>query len=178
MLPGIFFFVFRLLELTFLIPPLGMLSAIVHNYVSHNQLAPAFVLVLFIVVVIASVWTLLTMLLYGLTKKNGYLVALVDLLIFGGLIGGVVVLGPVAGLSCSSPNLQSPIYLESAYNVYDFGNFCNLLKASFGLAVIEIILFFFTIVSGDDYSVLALTLKDSNELLVHIIMGTSPPQER
>lgn len=158
MLAGIFFIIFRIWQLCFLIIPLGMLSSIVHNYVSHNFLAPAFVLVLFIVVVIASVWVFLTLILYGIARHNGYLIALIDLLIFGGLIGGVVVLGPVAGLSCSSPNLQSPIYLQSAYEVYQFGTFCGLLKASFAFAIIDILLFFCTIVSSPHNLDLGLTL--------------------
>jgi hypothetical protein len=147
MLAGLFFVAFRLAEMVFLIPVLGMLSSIVHGYVTHNEIAPSYVLVLFIVIVIASVWAFFTMLFYGITKRNGHFVALLDLMIFGALIGGVVVLGPVKDLSCGSPNLRSPMYLLSGPFVYQFSNYCNLLKASFGISILLIILFFTTTVS-------------------------------
>lgn len=147
MISGIFFMTFRIFELIFLIPPLGMLSSIIHGYVSNNELAPAFVLVLFIVVVIATAWVVATMLGYSIAKHNGYFVALVDLLLFGGLIAGVAVLEPVNKTSCSNPDVRNSVYLLSGPFLYQFDNFCNLLKASFGLAIIDIILFFFTTVS-------------------------------
>jgi len=154
MLPGLFFVVFRLLELCFLIPVLGMLSSIVHGYVSNNELAPSFVLVLFIVVVIASVWALFTTLFYWIAKHHGHFLAIIDFLIFGGLIGGVVVLGVVNHLDCSNPNLRNTAYLESGPFLYQFGSFCNLLKACFALGILLIILFFFTTVSCLPYHTL------------------------
>jgi len=168
--------VFRFLELCFLIPVLGMLSSIVHGYVSNNELAPSFVLVLFIVVVIASVWALLSAVFYIITKHHGYFIALIDLLIFGSLIGGVVVLGVVNHLDCKDPNLRNPAYLLSGPFLYQFGNFCNLLKASFALGILLIILFFFTTVCKCRNR--SRSLQPLINLVAHCAVGTSSPSIR
>jgi len=176
MLAGLFFIIFRLLELCFLIPVLGMLSSIVHGYVSNNELAPSFVLVLFIVVVIASVWALFSAMCYPITKHHGYFIALMDLLIFGGLIGGVVVLAVVNHLDCSNPNLRNTAYLESGPFLYHFGGFCNLLRACFALGILLIILFFFTTVSNCyTYNTPRMRLM---HLVAHRTMDTSPSSIR
>lgn len=124
-----------------------MLAAVVHGYLGGNEVTPAFALTLFIVVVLAAFWILATLILYSVAKHNGYFVAFIDLCFFGALIAGVVEANSIATQSCSNYNITSNAYKESGVWVYNFGELCNLVKASYAFAIIELILFFFTIVS-------------------------------
>lgn len=147
MLPGIFFITTRLVQLFFLIPIIGMLSYFVDGYVHANFLTPSFVLVLFIVVVIAGVWALATLLFYALAKHNGYLISFVDICIWGGLIAGVYELHGIAGQSCGNFDTGSSIYVQLYTFTYEIKKACNMLKACFGLGIMEIFFFFWSAVS-------------------------------
>lgn len=153
MLSGLLFVLMRCVELLFLIPPLGMLSAVVHVYLVNNEVTPAFALVLFIVVVIASVWTLATLLFYRAARHHGYFLAIIDLCIFGALIAGVVEASGMAAQSCSNFSITSNVYKQSGIWVYNFSQLCNLIKASYAFAIMEIIFFFTTTVSPEIYIV-------------------------
>ena len=146
MISGIFFILTRVAQLLFIIPALGMLSAVVHGYLNGNEVTPAFALTLFIVVVLAAIWIVATLLLYGIAKHNGYLVAFVDLCLFGALIAGVVEANGMAAQSCSHWDVNSAPYKQSGIWVYNFASLCNLIKASYAFAIIELILFFFSTV--------------------------------
>src|SRR3978361_1291020 len=101
MLPGLLFAIARVTQLLTLIPIIGMLSYFVHGYTVNNQLTPTFILVLFIVSVLAAFWALATIVAYGMTKRNGRFVAFVDLLFFGALIAGVYELRGVTKTDCA-----------------------------------------------------------------------------
>ncbi|KAL9059486.1 MAG: hypothetical protein Q9162_001184 [Coniocarpon cinnabarinum] len=143
MIAGLLFLIFRGFELTLLIPLIGMLSYLVHGYVKSNLLTPNYILILFIVVVLAGVWALGTLLFYRSARRNGHLLALVDLGILAALIAGVVVLRNIAGASCSDPTSFSGYYQLAPF-INQWSKTCNILKASFGLAIVEILLFFTT----------------------------------
>lgn len=145
MLPGIFFLTTRILQLLVLIPMIGMLSYLVHGYVSRNLLTPNYILVLFIVSVLAGVWVLMTLIFYRSARRSGHFLALVDLGMFAALIAGVVILGGIAKASCS--NLTSfDGYEQLAPFVNQWTKTCNILKACFGLGILSILLFFFSMV--------------------------------
>lgn len=146
-LSGIFFVLTRVAQLIFLIPIIGMLSYFVNGYTHANFLTPTFILVLFIVSVLAGVWALATLLFYAIAKHNGYLLAFVDICIFGGLIAGVVELAPITNQSCGNFNTASPLYVQLYVFDYSISKTCNMLKACFALAIIEILMFFWSAVS-------------------------------
>lgn len=146
-LPGLFFITARATQLLFLIPMIGMLSYFVHGFVQHNYLTPAFVLVLFIVSVLAGVWALATLVFYALVKHNGYMITFVDIAIFAALIAGVYELRGIGNADCSNFNPRSNIALQLGNFNYERNKSCNMLKASFALAIMEIIFFFYTSVS-------------------------------
>lgn len=87
MISSIFFILWRLAELFFLIPMVGMLSYIIRGFQQANMLTPDFVLVIFIVTVLAAVWTLATLLFFASAKRSGWFLPLVDLAFFGAFIG-------------------------------------------------------------------------------------------
>jgi len=144
---GLLFILWRLAELITLIPPIGMLSYFIHGYIAANELTPNFILVLFIVVVLAGVWVLATLLFYFRARHAGLFVAIIDLGFFAALIAGVVVLNGINGQSCSNFNPSSYIGVSLGPFAYDLGNACGLLKASYAFAIMNIIFFFITFVS-------------------------------
>ena len=146
MISGFLFVTFRCIELVTLIPLIGMLSYLVHGYVQRNLLTPDYILVLFIVSVLAGVWTFFTLLFYRSARKSGHFVALVELGIFAALIGGVVTLRNIAKASCSDPTSFNG-YTELGNLVNQWSKTCNILKASFAFGIINILLFFQTFVS-------------------------------
>ena len=142
---GFLFLSWRIFEIIILVPIVGMLAWFVSNYVSANQLTPNYILVLFIVSVLALAWALATMINYLRARHDALFVAFIDLCFVGALIGGVVVLRFIAGQNCSDFNFYiSNNGSDASLNV---NKTCAMLKASFALAIIAIIAFFVTFVS-------------------------------
>ncbi|KIV94477.1 hypothetical protein PV10_02242 [Exophiala mesophila] len=154
MIGGFLFTSTRIFEIVTLIPIIGMLSWFVNGFNQNNQLTPNFILVLFIVSILACAWALATLLRFSSTRRNALFVAFIDLCFVGGLIAGVYYLRGISGANCSNFSSGS-IYI----NLGPFGFFgrssgsswavnvnrnCAMLKASFALAIINIILFFWT----------------------------------
>lgn len=157
MLPGLFFTFWRFAEIITLIPTVGMLSWFVHGFVKSNALTPTFILVLFIVTVLALVWAAATLLFYGFTKYNALFVAFIDLCFVGALIAGVYELRRISGADCAhfadTDNSiyigLGPLYVSGNVNTpyIDFNKDCSMLKASFAFGIMNCFFFFFTFVS-------------------------------
>lgn len=145
MIAGFLFLSWRIFEILMLIPPMGMLAYFVHGYVHHNQLTPDYILVLFIVVVLALAWAIITTISYLRARHDAIFVALIDLGIVGGLIAGVYYLRFIASAKCTS----GYAYAGSGGAGLDVNTNkdCALLKASFAFGIINIIAFFVTFVS-------------------------------
>ncbi|CAK4034971.1 hypothetical protein DOTSEDRAFT_76590 [Lecanosticta acicola] len=145
-LSGFLFLSWRLFEILTLAPIVGMLGWFVSQFNDANQLTPNYILVLFIVSVLALAWAIFTLISYLRARHDALFVALVDLGFVGALIAGVVVLRGIAGASCSnfgaSINIDGIRGNSSIY--YHLDKTCALLKASFALGIIDIIAFFVT----------------------------------
>lgn len=171
---GTLFFIFnRLVEITFLIPIIGILVStpltlpptqfltrtkpqayFVHGYLRANQLTPPFILVLFIVSVIAIFWALDTLLRLSTTKRSAHFVAFMDLLFLGAFIGAVYQLRFIANADCS--NWDGGSVWVSLGPFGEFGlqtnnplalhvnKTCAMLKTSFALGIMETIFFAWT----------------------------------
>ncbi|KAL1584033.1 hypothetical protein WHR41_08129 [Cladosporium halotolerans] len=151
---GFLFLSWRIFQIILLVPVVGMLSWFVHGYVESNQLTPNFILVLFIVSVLALAWTFATLFNYLRARHDAFFVALIDLGFVGALIGGVVTLRGIADADCSSFSAGS-LYVDLG----PFGYFgrqsdspwavnisknCAMLKASWAMSIILILTFFVT----------------------------------
>lgn len=79
MLFTIGFVFWRFLEILTLIPVVGMLAYFVNGYVNDNLMTPNYILVLFIVSVLALAWAIFTLFLYHRSSNNAKFVALIDL---------------------------------------------------------------------------------------------------
>ncbi|KAF2203146.1 hypothetical protein GQ43DRAFT_430150 [Delitschia confertaspora ATCC 74209] len=147
---GFFFVSWRIFQILTLIPIVGMLSWFVHEYTELNSLTPNSILVLFIVSVLALAWTVGTLFLYARARHSGKFVAFVDLLFLGALIAGVVELRSIAKADCSNFrenrfyfSLGSLAVQGTGYHL-DVNRSCAMLKASWALAIIDILTFFVT----------------------------------
>jgi len=144
-LSGFLFLAWRIFEILILIPIVGMLAWFVHNYVAANQLTPNYILVLFIVSVLALAWAIATLVNYLRARHDALFVALIDLAFVGALIAAVVTLRFIANQNCSDFNFYiSNNGSDASANI---NKTCAMLKASWALAIIAILSFFVTFVS-------------------------------
>jgi hypothetical protein len=142
---GFLFISWRIFEIIMCIPPVGMLAWFVHQYVRVNQLTPDYILILFIVSVLALAWTLFTLVSYLRARHDALFVALVDLGFVGAFIGAVVTLRFIARQDCG--NLNAGVTTSGSYFDWRVNKTCAMLKASFAFGIILIIAFFVTFVS-------------------------------
>lgn len=113
-----------------------------------------FVRVLFIVSVLAAAWALVTLIRRDSTKRSAHFVSFIDLCFVGALIGGVYELKGIDNANCvtvtGGVNVggSAPGQFDINYTPFDITAYktCALLKASFALAIINIILFFSTFI--------------------------------
>ena len=154
---GFLFVSWRIFQLVLLIPIVGMLAWFVHGYVESNQLTPNFILVLFIVSVLALAWCFATLFNYLRARHDALFVALIDLGFVGALIGGIVTLRGISNADCSSFSSGS-LYVDlGPFGYYgrqsnspwavNINKTCAMLKASWALAIIATLTFFVTFVS-------------------------------
>jgi H+/Cl- antiporter ClcA len=144
---GVIFTLFRILEVLTLIPVWGMLAYFVNKY--QPATPPEQILFLFVVALLASVWAFLTMIVFHRAGWMPLYVAVVDLCFFGVLVGAVVVLAPwVRDTNCISWN--GFFFNDAGWSpgVLRTDKECAMLKASWGLGIADIILFFLTAVAA------------------------------
>ncbi|KAF4624869.1 hypothetical protein G7Y89_g13298 [Cudoniella acicularis] len=154
MLFGMFFAFWRFMEIITLIPTLGMLAYFVNAYASNNALTPNYILVLFIVSVLAAVWAICTLFTYHRTKNNALFVSFIDLCFVGALIAGVYELRGISNWSCSSIDSSSngPFFsISFGSSTFDVSGYhintnktCAMLKASFAFGIMNCVFFFIT----------------------------------
>ncbi|KAL2024985.1 hypothetical protein VTK56DRAFT_3684 [Thermocarpiscus australiensis] len=153
MLFAILFAFGRFMEIITLIPIMGMLAWFVNGYVESNMLTPSYILILFIVSVLALAWALFTLFSYHRSSANAQFVALVDLAFVGALIAGVYYLRFVARADCASVRPGSPVdidlgifgsaHVNTGVDV-SIDKSCAMLKACFALGIMDCVLFFVT----------------------------------
>lgn len=129
----------------------------VDGFLAANMLTPAYILILFIVSVLASVWALETLVRYGATKRSAAFVGVVDLCFFGALIAGVYQLGDIASTNCGDFERTGTSFLASLGPFGYFGQragwdkragdpkkVCAMLKSSFAFGIMNIVSFLVT----------------------------------
>ncbi|GAM38368.1 hypothetical protein TCE0_033r09034 [Talaromyces pinophilus] len=151
MIAEVLFIFWRLTEIVFLIPIIGMLAYFVNGFLNANQLTPAYILVLFIVSTIAVFWCIDTILRFGSTRRSAVFVSFLDLCFFGALIAGVYQLRFIADVSCTSwSDSTSSVSLGPFGSIVytgetpNFNKTCSMLKASFAMGIMEVVFFFIT----------------------------------
>ncbi|KAL1876184.1 hypothetical protein VTK73DRAFT_9622 [Phialemonium thermophilum] len=152
MLFAIFFAFWRFLEILTLIPAMGILSYFVNGYAKHNLLTPDYILILFIVSVLAVAWAVFTLFSYHRSSHNARFVAFVDLCFVGALIAGVYSLRFISDANCAHVRVGSSY--DISFGIFGSAHFndlhvsvnrtCALLKTAFALGIMNCIFFFFT----------------------------------
>lgn len=152
---GSLFFIFnRMVEITFLIPIIGMMAWFVHGYLQANMLTPAYILVLFITAVIAIFWAVDTLIRFSTTKRSAIFVAFVDMLFFGAFIAGVYQLRFIANADCShwdggsvwvslGPFGEYGTHTDNPLSLH-VNKSCAMLKSCFALGIMETVFFIWT----------------------------------
>jgi len=152
MIFGIFFAFWRIFEIVTLIPTLGMLAYFVDGYRKQNALTPDFILVLFIVSVLAAAWAVATLFTYHRSRNNSHFVAFVDLLFVGAFIGAVYTMRDVARWDCTNVSRGGSIFSASgsagSINInglsFNTNKNCAMLKAAFAFGIMNCVFFFIT----------------------------------
>ncbi|TPX15305.1 uncharacterized protein E0L32_004582 [Thyridium curvatum] len=131
---------------------MGMLAWFVHNFVALNQLTPDYILILFIVSVLALAWALFTLFSYHRSSTNAQFVGLIDLGFVGAFIASAYYLRFMASADCTHVTAGDR-WVVSAGNIVSLSGMgvdittekpCAMLKASFAFAIMNCIFFFFT----------------------------------
>ncbi|KAI1424914.1 hypothetical protein F5Y12DRAFT_418048 [Xylaria sp. FL1777] len=151
---AIFFAFWRFLQIITLIPTIGLLAYFVDGYNKLNALTPTYVLVLFIVSVLAGAWAIFTLFSYHRSSSNATFVAIVDVLFVGAFIGGVYALRFITAADCtnvargSQVDVSLGIFGSASLNGVDVqvDKSCAMLKAAFAFGILNTIFFFFTAV--------------------------------
>ncbi|KAJ9295075.1 hypothetical protein DTO271G3_6245 [Paecilomyces variotii] len=153
MIGALIFIFWRIVEIVFLIPIIGMMAYFVNGFLNNNQLTPAYILVLFIVSVVAVFWALDTTIRYRTTRRSAIFVAFMDLCFFGAFIAGVYELRFIANENCSHWDGGSVIVslgpfgywgIETHKPTVDLNKTCAMLKTCFAFGIMEVIFFFWT----------------------------------
>lgn len=118
------------------------------------MLTPAYILVIFIVSVIAVFWAIDTLIRFSATKRSALFVSFVDLLFMGAFIAGVYELRFIANQSCShwdggsvwvslGPFGEYGASINNDYHLH-VDKTCAMLKTSFAMGVMEVVFFAWT----------------------------------
>lgn len=154
MLFAIFFAFWRFLEILTLIPTVGMLAYFVSIYNNANLLTPSYILVLFIVSVLALAWALFTLFSYHRSSSNARFVGIIDLGFVGAFIAGVYYLRFIKDYDCVNfsggrqANISFGILGSATLNTLNLNvnKTCSMLKASWAFGIMNCVFFFFTAV--------------------------------
>ncbi|KAL8952424.1 MAG: hypothetical protein Q9222_001659 [Ikaeria aurantiellina] len=152
MIGGLLFTFWRFLEIVTLIPTLGMLAYFVHIFQSRNLLTPNYVLVLFIVSVLAAAWAIATVFRRKSTRDSAIFVSFIDVCFIGAFIAGVYELRSIANANCSNFSADSDFSItinndgvngNSPFR-FNIDKHCAMLKASFAFGIMNCIFFAIT----------------------------------
>lgn len=162
---GSFYIFFRIIQIITLIVCFGLLASIVSAYNQAGLPVPSAVLCLFIVAVLLTVWSICILITYLRALNVDYTIAFIDFLGMIALIVGVVLLSNAVNGDCINLSAaaayagvstdQILAYLQaqqsSTANLSggeQYGKYCGLLKAAWGLGIANIFFFFLTAMSG------------------------------
>ncbi|KAK3947324.1 hypothetical protein QBC32DRAFT_354729 [Pseudoneurospora amorphoporcata] len=134
------------------IPTMGMLAYFVDGYVKANALTPTYILILFIVSVLALAWSIATLFSYHRSSTNAQFVSFVDLAFVGAFIAAVFYLRWIGSVNCTSVDRGNPYFVDlGAVGSANFNTFrinvnktCAMLKACFAFGIMNCIFFFIT----------------------------------
>lgn len=192
--PGLFHghTVVRIIQLLTLIPAWALLASIISDYNSESANTPGKVLLLFIVSLLASVWSFCVLLTVLRARNSALWIVLWDVVAMGLLIAAVVATAGIVNTNCTSiPATTAALplteYADANGNLlpgrrdaaadlpvgrdgtvfWSARNHCGLLRPAWDLAIANIFLFFIS-------ALLALVIWRQNEDEERRVVGGSP----
>ncbi|TGZ76327.1 hypothetical protein EX30DRAFT_324836, partial [Ascodesmis nigricans] len=153
--------VIRVLQVLTLIPAWALMAAIIDWY-NNKVKTPGGVMALFIITLIASVWAFCILLAVLRARNTALWITFWDLVAMGALIAAVATTANIANYECTAaPTTSETVYItpegqrisrqniailndEDDEELWNHPDYCNLLKAAWGLAIANIIMFFVT----------------------------------
>lgn len=149
-LSKLLFPIIRALQILTLIPIWGMLAWFVHQYNRNHQSPPAEILVLFIASLVATAWAIISFFQFHHSRGLSILVFVLDMIMLGGLIAGVVLLRAIRNQNCatfSAPfgvTLGGHDYTTNNGSGWDisFKKSCMMQKSAWALGIVDCVLFF------------------------------------
>jgi hypothetical protein len=138
---GFWFGFWRVMQILTLIPTVGMVAWFVDWYNDLNALTVRYILILFVVSVVALAWTVGTLFLYARAKHSGSFVAFIDLLFAGAFIGAVCDLRHITQTNCTNLDPDQLYMILDGYTILGPGFHvnvkkpCAMLKASFAFGI-------------------------------------------
>lgn len=151
----ILFPLFRAVQVLTLIPIWGMLAWFVHQYHKNDTTPPTEILVLWIVALIATFWAIVSFFQFHRSLFISLVVFVMDLLVLGGLIAGVVLLRAIRHANCSTGVTVGNWNNRSGWST-GVKKSCVMLKTAWAFAVIKCVLWFIT-------ALLAISMWRKNE---------------
>lgn len=140
----------RILQILTLAPCWAILAALVAAFTSNHVVAPAAILCLFIVTLLASIWSFCILITQIRAHNTAPWMAFWDIALMAALIAGVVLLANITTTQCTGYLTQITVTYdretgEEVWRSQDLdGNssHCNLAKVAFGFGIVNILLFF------------------------------------
>ncbi|KAF8245187.1 hypothetical protein K440DRAFT_587289 [Wilcoxina mikolae CBS 423.85] len=166
--------VFRVLQVLTLIPAWALMAAVISWYNGNTINTPGGVMCLFIVTLLASVWAFCILIAVMRANNTALWIVFWDIVAMGALIAGVATTSTIANYECAatSQNVAQTVYYtadgqrvatrpntiinDSNNDFWDNPDNCNIIKAAWGLAIANIIMFFIT-------AILTVMVYKSNE---------------
>ncbi|KAK6543132.1 hypothetical protein TWF694_007052 [Orbilia ellipsospora] len=151
--PGPGYILFRLLNITTLIACFSCLAQVMSDYTNAQAGAPESVVYMFAVGIIGTVWSILVLVTFIRAHNVSFTICFFDFIGMILCIVGVALLTSPAIDECAAAKVSSNVDNEITKS-NNVSGVCGLLRAGWGLALTNIVLFFLVVVSGYQISTL------------------------
>lgn len=143
--------IFQILTLT---PCWAILAVLVAAYNNNHVVAPAAILCLFIVALLASIWAFCVLITQVRAHNTALWMAFWDIIFMAALIAGVVLLSNITTIQCTGYLTQITVIYDRvtgkevwrSQDVDGNSSHCSLAKVALGLGIANVILFFISAV--------------------------------
>lgn len=164
--------ILRVIQVLTLIPAWAILASVISDYNSNNSQTPGSIQFLFVVAILASVWAFCILITFLRAKNTALWMTFFDVVAMALLIASVIVLSDIANVQCvavvnqvitpqdvnNSGNTNyyptdldpgqkwwnSRLAKRATNDIPVYRSHCSQIKAAWGLAIANIILFFIT----------------------------------
>ncbi|KAF8470778.1 hypothetical protein BDZ91DRAFT_630374, partial [Kalaharituber pfeilii] len=134
--------VLRIVQVLTLVPAWAMLAAVIDHYNRNDALTPGSIHFLFVVTLLCSVWAFCILITYLRARNTALWITFFDIVAMGLLIGGVVVTADIANGDCVAVDTNVAVVEDDG--PFTYRQHCSEIKAAWGLAITNIVLFFLT----------------------------------